>query len=116
MPTWFHDGGFPMWITMVFGLLAIGAAARYALQPLRRYLPLVMSLGGMTLVSGAFGLVAGLIKSLRALPQVGPDQRWIWMVGLGESLQNVAFALALVAVATLAVTIGAWRLSRPLED
>jgi hypothetical protein len=116
MPSWFRDGGFPMWITMTFGLLAIGASARYALQPLRRYVPLAISLGSMTLVSGAFGLVTGLIKSLRALPQVGPERRWIWMVGLGESLQNVAFALALVAVATLAITVGTWRLSRPLPE
>ena len=112
MPGWFRDGGFPMWITMVFGLLAIGASARYALQPVRRYVPLMTSLGVMTLISGAFGLTTGLIKSLQALPHVGPDQRWIWMVGLGESLQNVAFALTLVAVATGAAVVGTWRLSR----
>ena len=113
MPNWFRDGGFPMWITLVFGLLAIGAAARYALRPWRRHLPLMISLTLMTLLSGAFGLVTGLIKSLQALPQVGPDQRWIWLVGLGESLQNAAFALALAGVATLAAIAGTWRLSGP---
>ena len=113
MPNWFREGGFPMWITLVFGLLAIGSAARYALRPWRRHLPPMISLAAMTLFSGVFGLVTGLIKSLHALPQVGPDQRWIWLVGLGESLQNVAFAMALVGVAALAAILGTWRLSGP---
>jgi hypothetical protein len=43
---------------------------------------------------------------------VPADRRWIWMLGLGESLVNVAFALALVAVATLAMVVGTWKVSR----
>jgi hypothetical protein len=66
----------------------------------------------MTVLSGGLGLVTGLIKSLRAIPDVGPAERWIWLVGLGESLVNVAFALGLVSLATLAMVAGTWRLSR----
>jgi hypothetical protein len=34
------------------------------------------------------------------------------MLGLGESLTNVALALALVALATLAMVVGTWKLAR----
>jgi hypothetical protein len=112
MSHWFHLGGFAMWITSVFGLLAVGASIRYAHEPVRRLVPLTVSLGGLTLLSGALGFVTGLVKSLNALPDVAPGDRWIWMVGLGESLVNVAFALALVSIAALGMVVGAWKLSR----
>jgi hypothetical protein len=101
-----------MWLTLLFGGLAIAASVRYAARPERRYVPLTISLGTMTLLSGGLGFVTGLIRSLNGLPEVGADRRWIWMVGLGESLVNVAFALALMALATLAMVVGTWRLSR----
>jgi hypothetical protein len=34
------------------------------------------------------------------------------MLGVGESLTNVALALALVALATLAMIVGTWKISR----
>ena len=122
MPNWFMLGGFAMWLTLVFGILTIVAAARYAARPSRAYVPLTLSLGVMTCLSGGLGFVTGLVKSLSLLPRVSPDERWIWMVGLGESLVNVAFALALVALATLAMIAGTWRIARlapslsPLDD
>jgi hypothetical protein len=113
MTNWFHLGGFPMWLTLGFGLLAIAASLRYATRPERRFVPLTITLGTMTLLNGALGFVTGLIVSLHGLPRAAAADRWIWMVGLGESLVNVAFALALVGLATLAMVVGTWRLSRP---
>jgi hypothetical protein len=101
-----------MWITLAFGVLSIGSAARYAVRPERRFVPLVVSLGVMTLLNGLLGFVAGLIRSLNALDLVPAERRWIWMLGLGESLTNVALALALVALATLAMVVGTWKLAR----
>jgi hypothetical protein len=112
MMQWFSLGGFPMWVTLVFGALSIGAAARYAVRPERRIVPLVVSLGSMTFLSGSLGFVTGVIKSFGSLDMVPPDRRWIWMLGVSESLVNVAFALGLVAFATLAMVVGAWKLSR----
>jgi hypothetical protein len=112
MVQWFSLGGYPMWVTLLFGALSIGAAARYAVKPERRFVPLVLSLGSMTFLSGSFGFVQGVVLSLNGLGGVPADRRWIWMLGVGESLVNVAFALGLVAVATLAMVIGAWKISR----
>ena len=112
MTDWFSHGGYPMWVTLVFGVLSIGAAGRYAIRPERRFVPLVVGLGSMTFLCGSLGFVMGLVKSLGSLDLVPAERRWIWMLGFGESLVNVAFALALVAVSTLAMVVGAWKVSR----
>jgi uncharacterized BrkB/YihY/UPF0761 family membrane protein len=72
---------------------------------------LQISLGIMTLVAGSLGFVTGLIKSLGAIHQVPEDQRFIWLIGLGESLNNVALALILVVLAALMISVGALRIA-----
>jgi hypothetical protein len=108
----FKMGGWGMYPTLLFGLLMVGASIRYAISPERRFVPLQISLGIMTLVVGGLGFVTGTIKSFMAMDAVTPDKRWIWMLGLGEALNNVGLALALIALGTLAATVGAYRLAR----
>lgn len=107
----FRSGGWGMYPTLVFGLLMIAASVAYAFKPERRLVPLQISLGIMTLVAGSLGFVTGLIKSLGAIHQVPADQRFIWLIGLGESLNNVALALTLVMLGALAISVGALRLA-----
>lgn len=108
----FHLGGWGMYPTSVFGLLLIAAAIRYAMSPERRFVPLQVSLGIMTLASGGLGFVTGMIKSALAIDGAAADMRWIWVVGMGESLNNVALALALLTIGALAASLGALRIAR----
>ena len=108
----FRLGGFGMWPTALFGALLVAASIRYARSPERRLVPLQLSLGVVTLAAGGLGFVTGLIKSTMAIEGAGPDKRWIWVVGMGEALTNVALALALVTLAALAASIGAVRIAR----
>lgn len=110
----FMDGGWGMIPTSLFGLLLLAAAIRYAMSPEARYVPLQLSLGIMTLAAGGLGFTTGLIKSVSVLGKVEPDQRWIWLLGMGESLNNIALALALVTLSAIAASVGAYRLSRAL--
>jgi len=108
----FHMGGWGMYPTALFGLLLVAASIRYAVSPERRFVPLQVSLAIVTLASGGLGFVTGMIKSALAIDGAGPDKRWIWVLGMGESLNNVALALALITIGGLAATVGALRLAR----
>ena len=108
----FHLGGWGMYPTFIFGLVLLAGSVRYATKPEQRVVPLLISLGILTLVSGATGFVTGLIKSLDFLNRAAPDDRFLALVGLGESLHNIALALVLVMLAALAAVVGTWRLAR----
>jgi hypothetical protein len=108
----FRLGGFGMIPTFLFGVLAVVASARFAFRPERRHVPLQVSLSTLTLAAGGLGFVTGLIKSLLAMGEVGPDERWMWLLGAGEALHNLALALALLTLGGLAASVGALRLAR----
>jgi hypothetical protein len=108
----FRWGGLGMYPTTIFGLMLVAACVRYAVSPERRFVPLQLSLGMVTLASGGLGFVTGLIQSTLGVAGVGPDRRWIWVLGMGESLTNVALALALIVLGALAASVGALRLAR----
>jgi hypothetical protein len=109
----FHDGGWGMYPTLLFGVLLLGIAVKYAVSPEKRLVPLLVALNVATLVSGALGFVSGVIVTAHALSSEGVTEPTnISFFGVGEALNNVAFALLLVMVATMASTVGAWKLSR----
>jgi hypothetical protein len=104
-----HQGGPGMIPTLLFGVLLVAAAAKYALRPEKRFVPLMISLGLMTLFAGSLGFVSGMIKSCSAIGTAPPDERYVTVIGLGESLNNIALALALCLLAAMATAVGALR-------
>jgi hypothetical protein len=108
----FHRGGWGMVPTLVFGVLMVLASLQYAARPERRLVPLLVSLGLITVVSGGLGTVTGMIRCLCAMEEVKPDERWIWMLGLGESLNVIGLALGMVALGLIATSVGALRIAR----
>ncbi len=108
----FTMGGWGMWPTLLCGMLLLGGAVWYAVQPGRRLGPLLVSLGLMTLISGLLGLTMGVIKSLLPLHQVPPDSRYISLIGIAESLYNLVFAFCFIMIAAVVAAVGAWRIAR----
>ena len=92
----FKNGGWGMIPTAVFGVLMVAASLKYAMTPERRQVPLLLSLGVLTIAAGGLGFVTGLIKSAEA----------------GESLNNVALALGLVVLGAISASVGALRIAR----
>ncbi|WP_164013920.1 hypothetical protein [Pyxidicoccus trucidator] len=109
----FIEGGWGMYPTLVVGLALIATCLQYARRPESRYVPLMLSLGLVTLMSGALGFFSGIISLLRYYTGAGSDMATsVLFVGFYESLHNVAFALMLATLGALLTSVGAWRLSR----
>jgi hypothetical protein len=66
----------------------------------------------------ALGFVSGVIVTCRAVAADGErlrDGTTLAIVGFGESLNNIAFALVFIVLAALAASYGAFRLSKLAE-
>jgi hypothetical protein len=108
----FRDGGAGMFPVLGFGSVLVVTSVKYALRPESRMVPLLLSLGVLTLLSGCLGFTMGIMTTLRAASQLGPDQHTvIAMLGFAESLHDLALALILMTMSTLATVIGAYRLA-----
>jgi hypothetical protein len=106
------EGGFPIFPVLFFGLLSLVTAVRYAATPRRDLLALVIGLGVTTVILGALGTALGVQKSAEYIGAVEDSKRWIFLLGLKESLCNMVLALAIAALDSLVATAGAWRGAR----
>ena len=106
----FRNGGWGMFPTALFGVVCLVVAARYALRPDPRWIPLQLALGMVTVLTGCLGFVAGLITTTNHLHEVPESQvPLIGALGFGESLHNVALSLILVVRAALCTSVGVVR-------
>jgi hypothetical protein len=106
----FREGGFGMWPTLVFGVLAFGLALKHAIHAHPESMPLLIGLGLATLMSGALGAVSGFMMTFQAIQQVPqPQQGTIAMLGVSESLANLVLALVFCTLVPLLAGIGTWR-------
>ncbi len=115
----FRDGGFGMWPTLFFGLMLLLASVQYARTPEKRFVPLMTGLGILTLSSGGLGFVTGLMttaKAVQTVPLPEGERALISFYGFGESLNNVAFALAFLVLASMAACVGAFRVASRVES
>jgi hypothetical protein len=108
----FRNGGYGMFPTLAFGLLLLAVAVRYAIEPARKYVPLLLSLGVVTVASGALGFVSGFIKSVGAITLSNDHSPILSLLGAGEAANCIGLALTLVTLAALSTSAGAFRLSR----
>lgn len=70
-----------------------------------------MSLGILTLLAGMLGFVTGLVATAHYVANAPPSDRWLFIVGFGESLQNMSLALLLSTIAAALATVGAFRVA-----
>jgi hypothetical protein len=111
----FRLGGWGMYPTAFVGIMLVIVAARFAANPDRGRLPVVIALGILTFVVGTLGFVTGAIKTMIYAGEM-PETGKLVAIGLGESLHNVAFALCLVILGGIGTVIGLSRRSGATHD
>ena len=113
MAQFFVEGGFGMYPVLIFGLVMLAAAARYAVDPERPRLRLVGALGlvlATTTVHAVFMDVAAVFHHV-ADPALTPDAeltRTVF-VGLMESTRPGALGGAMLSLALVIATVGVAR-------
>ena len=111
--TFYEAGGWGMYPTSLFGFLLVAASVVLLLRPERRFVPLVLGLGVVTLGSGVLSFCVGVVNTLHYLRRIAPEEQFkIAAIGCAESLHNVVLALMLTVLAALLASIGAFRASR----
>jgi hypothetical protein len=109
----FVSGGFPMVFVVVFGAVALLAAIRFALDPVRGSLRPIVAYG----LAVALMSVAGFAVDLRFATAAAarfedPDERLaVALQGLSESLAPPILGFALLAVVALICGVGLRRRS-----
>lgn len=107
----FRDGGFPMWFILVFGLVALGAAVRFAVRPRPEAMAPIRALTTATLFSIGSGTAAALAavgKKVPANPEWAhsPDLHLIVMTGIGESMAPAILGCSLLSLVWLVMAVG----------
>lgn len=111
MVEFLREAGFAIVLVLAFGAVAVGLSLWHAVHPGRRLVPLIVGAGSATLLSGLLGVATGSQATFRAVLALGDAERWLVLVGLRESLNNLVAALALLVLTTLLATVGAFRLA-----
>lgn len=108
--TFFHDGGWGMWPTAIFGFLLVASGVLCVLRPERRFIPLVASFAVTTLGAGVLGTAVGMAKSFHYLPGAPADRQFLFAaLGTAESLNDTILALMLVVLTGLLCAVAALR-------
>ncbi|EYF07101.1 hypothetical protein [Chondromyces apiculatus] len=113
MIQFFNEGGWAMWPILVFGMLTIGAAARFAQSPERAHLRFIGTAGVLTAVTTfhatwlCIGSVMAYVSDLEGAAPARVSQ--ILFAGLKESTSPGALGGALLVMACLLVAFGTLR-------
>jgi hypothetical protein len=104
-----------MYVVFALGLVAVGAAVRFALRGEHQLLGFIRwNLFGL-LLCGVFGFTTGMIKVLHASAVAGDSARTSQLVlqGSSEAANNPAAALMYGVLVCVAIAIGQRRFPQP---
>lgn len=106
----YSEGGWTMFPTTLFGVLAMGASAVIAFRPERRFIPLVISLSVMTLCTAMLGSVIGVLGVVKAAANAAPiDVSNIVTACATQALGSLLVAFLCLKLASFGTATGAFR-------
>jgi Na+/H+ antiporter NhaC len=119
MLDFFKEGGWGMWAILVFGLITLGAAIRFAARPERRQMGFLGAMSLTTVIATLnatwtdFGAVFNALSDEKRVPDADLT-RTMWE-GLKESTRPGAFGGGLLTIACLLFAVGVLRMNRREE-
>lgn len=106
----FHLGGWGMYPTTIIGLVTIFIAFMYARDPDRRRYAVVKTLSIVVALTSVLGFIVGTMKTFLGTADLpAMEAPHVALVGVGESLNNVALGLCILVLTWIMVAVGASR-------
>ena len=116
MIEFFREGGFGMWAVLVFGLILVGTAVRFAARPERHHAGFLGAMALTLLVTVVhatwtdLGAVFGALSDSKRVPDAELT-RTLWE-GLKECTRPGAFGGGMLSIACLLFAVGLLRMNR----
>ncbi|MFO0620608.1 MAG: hypothetical protein U0745_04360 [Polyangia bacterium] len=107
-----REAGWPIFPTLAFGVAALVGSIKLIEKPTEQLAQLVRNLSVLTLLMGLFGTIVGLQTTVRAVESVEPAMRWIFVIGLRETLNNLDAALLVLLPTVICYTAGTFKLKQ----
>lgn len=106
----FDEGGWTMYPTMLFGLLAVLASLLLAVRPEARFVPMFVSLCALTFATGFLGTLWGVTGLVKASANADPaDVKMIMTACATQALNSLLLASLFLVIGILGATSGAVR-------
>lgn len=99
-----HEAGWGIFPVLFFGSASLAAAISYVRAPRSEWLAVVVALGVLTCLFGCLGTVTGMQAAARYIGVVPFEEKWLFIVGLREALNNMVAALLIVSLDALVVS------------
>jgi hypothetical protein len=111
----FHEGGWVMYFVFALGLVAVGAAGRFALRGEHQLLEFIRWNLRALLLCGLFGFTTGMIKALHASQRAAEPAQTARIIieGAAEAANNPAAALMYSILTCIGIAIGQRRFPQP---
>jgi hypothetical protein len=111
----FREGGWAMYPVFIFGLIAVGSAARFAWRGEHQLLGFIRWSVAAVMSMGAFGFVVGMMRALRATERTTEPLRMarIILTGCAEAAHNPAAALMFTVFVCVLMATGQRRFPLP---
>jgi hypothetical protein len=97
------EAGWGIWPVIGFGLASLGFAAKFVRTRERNAFYALLGTAVLTLLAGALGTFTGLQAAAQYIANT--NEKWLFIVGLREALNNMTLALAVVIVDAMVVTL-----------
>ena len=111
---YFEQGGWGMYPVFAFGIATLIVAGRQLLRHDPRRNLTAMWLMALTVMAGVLGTATGMQTSSSALHTT--NEKWIWFLGLQESLNNLVSAGVMVNLAILMMLAAHLRAAPPAGE
>ena len=100
MGTFISEAGFGIWPVILFGVASLGFAAKFVWSRDKNTFYALLGSALLTLFAGALGTFIGLQAAAQYIANT--SEKWLFIVGLREALNNMTLALGVVMVDALA--------------